>query len=100
MSLRLIALPSVGTILFQHWGFFGIIKYPISAESDVKYLMQIVKDVGGLPLLHGPSWNESEWSLADLLMRIRQTLGQQMEEVFDIASFIINLKNANNVSLP
>lgn len=91
----------MGEILFIRFEFSEkASKYLISDKLDVEILMQIIKDVGGLPLLQGSTWDESKSSMSDLVMRIRQTLGQGINETFDIASFIINLESANNVSLP
>lgn len=78
-------------------------KYQITendGEDDVKVLKEIVDGVGGWPLLQGSSWNDSNWSLGGFITKIRKTIGHRTDKVFDIASFIINSENANNVSLP
>lgn len=66
----------------------------------MKTLKEIVESLGGWPLLKGDAWNGTGWTLQGTVESIRKTLGHRTDKIFDIASFIINLENANNVSLP
>lgn len=71
-----------------------------SSEDDVKALKKIIEDLGGWPLLKGSAWDGSEWSMGEAITKIRKLLGHRSDKIFDIASFIISLENANNVSRP
>jgi hypothetical protein len=71
-----------------------------SGDEDVKILKEIIDELGGWPMLQGSAWDDSKWSFEEIITKIRKTLGHRTDEVFNIASFIINLENANNVSLP
>jgi hypothetical protein len=76
--------------------------YPISGKSedeDIKALKEIVDELGGWPMLNS-TWDDSKWSLDGTITKLRMILGHRTDKIFDIASFIINLENANNVSLP
>lgn len=64
----------------------------------MEVLKEIITDLGGWPLLKGDSWDGSNWTIEKAITKIRKTLGFRSNEIFDIASFIINLENANNVS--
>lgn len=66
----------------------------------MKALKEIVEALGGWPLLIGEAWNGTGWTLQGTVDAIRKTLGRRTDKIFDIASFIIHLENANNVSLP
>lgn len=66
---------------------------------DVKALKEIVETLGGWPLAEGENWNKVNWTLQGTIKVIRETLAHRTDKIFDIASFIINLENANNVSL-
>lgn len=66
----------------------------------MKALKEIIDNLGGWPMLRGSTWDDSKWSLDGIITKIRATLGHRTGKLFDIASFIINLENANNVSLP
>lgn len=70
-----------------------------AGKEDVKALKEIVDDLGGWPLLEGAAWDGSKWTLDGTIAKIRKLLGLRTDKIFDIASFIINLENANNVSL-
>lgn len=77
-------------------------KCQISAQSnddDVKALKEIVEELGGWPMQEGSTWNDTKWSFDKVITNVRQTLGHRTDKIFDIASFITNLENANNVSL-
>lgn len=65
----------------------------------MKALKKIIDDLGGWPLLEGAAWDGSKWTLDGTIEKIRKLLGLRTDKIFDIASFIINLENANNVSL-
>lgn len=69
-----------------------------SGDEDLKALKEIITDLGGWPLLKGDAWDGSEWSIEKTITNIRQMLGHRSDKIYDIASFIINLENANNVS--
>lgn len=70
-----------------------------SATQDVDELKYVLGKLGGWPLLNGASWDDSQWSLEEIISSIRKLLASRTDKIFDIASFIINLENANNVSL-
>lgn len=62
-------------------------------------LQVIIVELGGWPLLKGDSWDGIGWTLEKTITKIRKNFGFRADKLFD-ASFIINLENANNVSLP
>lgn len=70
-----------------------------SEENDVKALKEIVETLGGWPLQEGSAWDGTSWSMQGTIETIRKSLGHRTDKIFDVASFIINLENANNVSL-
>lgn len=81
--------------------FFIKLKFHISDQSgdeDLKALKEIVSDLGGWPLLEGDTWDGSQWTMEKTITSIRKKLGFRSDKIFDIASFIINLENDNNVS--
>lgn len=49
-----------------------------------------------MPLLKGDAWEGEQWTLEKTITQIRKVLGFRTDKLFDIASFIINLENANN----
>lgn len=57
-------------------------------------------ELGGWPLVEGDAWDDEQWTIEKTITKIRNILGLRADKIFDIASFIINLENANNVSLP
>lgn len=61
-------------------------------------LKRVIEELGGCPLLRGEAWDGARWTLEKTITSMRKTLGFRTDKLFDIASFIINLENANNVS--
>lgn len=69
-----------------------------SGDEDVKALKEIIEALGGWPILQGAAWDGSEWTMGNTVGKLRKILGHRTDKIFDIASFIIKLENANNVS--
>ena len=69
-----------------------------SSNDDEKALKEIIEELGGWPLLEGSAWDDSKWSIDKAITKIRKLLAHRSDKIFDIASFIISLENANNVS--
>lgn len=73
-----------------------------SGDEDVVALKEIIDELGGWPVQKGggSAWDDTKWSLGGIITKLRKMLGHRTDKIFDIASFIINLEDANNVSLP
>jgi hypothetical protein len=61
-------------------------------------LREIIRQLGGCPLVSTIPWDNTSWSLEGTIDKIRKLYGQRTDKIFDIASFIISLQNANNVN--
>lgn len=66
-------------------------------DQALKELRGIIEKLGGWPLLNDVVWNDSKWSLEGTIEAIRKHLLNRTDKIFDIASFITHIQNANNV---
>lgn len=68
-------------------------------DQGLKELKGIIEKLGGWPLQDDDivAWNDSKWSLEATIEAIRKNFLNRTDKIFDIASFIIHIQNANNV---